>query len=408
MGGVCNIHTGSRSAAQLLTSMEQATGQQLRSSTLDSVARAFSMNRSTGSGKFRYCPACVCEHADDALPYGRLLWEMQFVTACPKHHLELRSVKCGAPEECLPLQHRPVMDGVCPSCGSIGYRCRKDELIRASPEDVGVARQAELLIALQAREPVVFSAQTLHQGIIELVHTRFQGSVVRASLDCGLSRGTVCTWVKGARVALPYFIQLCLRSQADIEALCRGQYRQSSHAPMVATNVRISTSYRRSNLSTPTLKQAILNACKRAEPPSLHALARELGVHIDTPRHRAPEEAKLLSAAHTRHRRELAQRQQELYEKQFELAAKALVAEGRTVHKRALQVRSGVPAFSKGRRSAALDGVLKAYSAGGRAAPEMAPKPPSRIAQTLAEVRLEIRAARAVGNRRAAEKRKSC
>lgn len=356
--GDFNIHS-SGVAVRLRKALESATGVDLSTTTFELLAAAYSMSRSAGGGAMRYCPACAQE--GDGLPYGRLLWDLDFVTCCPVHGVKLRNHKiCGAPAAGkLPLQNRPSADGVCPMCGSLGFRCIREAPEVASASELQVATDAERLIAHVARTHVALCPDRLRAGVTKIVEARWGASPVRASEGTGLARSSVWTWLKaGISPSLPLMIQFCVRSNADLLAATLGEFRALHQS---ATNLSLRASYRHSNVSTETLKQLLIDASKADIPPTVYEFSRGLGVHIDTPRRRAPEEAKLLAAANSRAAKKRVEQQFAYYRRRFHEAAVELARDGLPVHRKSVQTRSGIPTFSRGMRRAALDQALAEF-----------------------------------------------
>lgn len=388
--GGANLHTGVYVPQRLRRALELATGENLRASTLEQLYGAFSLSRSRGLGEMRYCAFCVQEDAQP--PYARLLWELSFVQACPLHGVKLRRRGCGAPEsEHLPIQERPVLDGVCHLCGSVGFKCVSERPEVADPHSIALAREAARVLELQGRAEFTFDESLLREGISKLVNARYGGSVVSAAQDAGLSRGTVCIWLRGSRAALPYVLQLCVRTGADVEHLLQGEYVRAAENYAECSDLRVPAQYRYNNLSSQTLKQLLTEASRRPIPPSVHAFAREIGIHIDTPRHRAPQEARLLSSAYARSCAERSQKVEAQYERAYEAAAMGLLAEGRGVHRKSLQERSGVHGFrADSPKRRALERVVAAHgSQTARPASSSAAAQTSRIALTLKKLKAE-------------------
>jgi hypothetical protein len=390
LAGDGNMHTGGGGMTRLRQALERATGANLVSATLEPFVPAFSMHGSCGPGAMRYCPICVREDPD--LPYGRLLWQLDFASACPRHGVKLRAhTACGAPSaDKLPIQHRPCADGVCPLCGSIGFRCIEQHPELAAHGDIEIAREAERLLAYVGRSGVAFCPELLRAGLLKVVDARWGGSPVRAAEGTGLSRSSVWTWInKDAKTSLPIFILFCLRSRADVVAASQGEFQPAESPHTVTASFR--RSYRRSGLSTETLKQLLIDASKSEKPPTVYSFARQLGIHVDAPRLRAPEEARLLAAAHTRYKEVRQHEQFERYVQQFLQAAAELSRTGRAVHRKSVQERSGIPTFSRGARRLALDQALAEHGVAPAAkAPPPGDEPASRISLLLQELQAEV------------------
>lgn len=337
-----------------------ATGASLEAATMESLLDAVSAKRLTHEFKRRgrYCPVCIRE-AGDELPYGRLLWELEVVRACPIHSVRLHQAgECAAPqEEVLPLHQRPTMQGVCNSCGSIGHKCDPRPLTPAALEDLWVAKEVEVLLAV--RGDLDFNQESLKAGVYDIVNRAYGGSVVRAATAAGMSRSVVCMWFSGTQPGLPGVVQLCLNAQASVVAAFRGKYERSSTPGGLGMQFALPKKYRRSPFTDEQIKRFLVEAAESEEPPSLEALARQHNLNVDVLRRRFPDESRRLGSASaalraSRHQKELAK-----YAEVFALAARSLKARGRPVNRRTLQEEAGVCTFnSRSPRKRALDQVL--------------------------------------------------
>lgn len=193
-------------------------------------------------------------------------------------------------------------------------------------------------------------------------------------------------WLKGMRPSLAYCVQLSLRAGADITALCQGKYRRDESIRATAESLRISASYRRSNISTPQLKQLLLEAAASPQPPSLRAFGQANGLHVDAARNRAPIEAAALSQARQAFCQSRREKLVQSYVDRYTAAALELQRNGLTVHRRALEKASGLVAIGAGSRSDALMKVLATFSAKRSSGREAARRPVSFIAQELARL----------------------
>lgn len=364
------IHGFSDLGSQIGARLELATGRTLVGATLARYQGLFSSTNLTRPGEPLYCPCCVAE--TEELPYGRLLWEIQCVTACPVHRVKLRSSKvCGAPTaERLPAARRPTMRGVCMGCGSVGFKCVKEPSEPASDDAVWAAQQVGRLLAMDPEALARCSPRTVRQGLAALVQAAYGGSVVLAALQAGLSRGAVCMWVKGTAVpGLPWLLRLCFHSGADVIALLGGSFRRlgaDEREQSRQLSEVVEREYtKRPTYSKPQLKKFLLAALDAAEPLSPAELSRRLGLHRDQLRKRCPEESQALAAAHDAHRRRVYEQRYRQAVGAYTKAACALRERGKRAHAKALQVESGVVAFSRNApRVRALREVMSAFARG--------------------------------------------
>jgi hypothetical protein len=365
-----DYHGFSEFGAQLTSRLASATGRSLSGVTLSrfsGLLASTNLTRQRSSAPL-YCPCCVGDLPESTLPVGQLVWEVQCVTACPIHRVKLRSEKvCGAPaSEHLPLARRPKMSGVCKQCGSVGFKCIQDPLEAASASEVWVAEQVGRLVALSDAEVETFSAEKLRSGLAEMVKEVYNDSVVAASQGAGLSRASVSTWIRGVFApGLPWLLQLCYHARADVVALLGGKYKalklDAEDKARSRTNV-VERTYSKADKTPSELKELLIDAALEDEPPSVAEFAARHGLHVDSPRHRFPDETRKLVAAHKR-RLEVEQKVRVTEAAvAYKMAALALRRAGKRVHEKSLQQEAGLVAFSQNPlRRRALDAVLSEF-----------------------------------------------
>ncbi len=333
-----------------------------------SLARFSSMFCSVGLTRQTplYCPVCVAEPSPSGLPYGRLLWVIAGVEACPKHRVRLRSSDdCGAPDhERLSLRARPAVQGVCSSCGSVGFKCQASCAAEAAtPEEVSVAEQVGKLVALNQTQASAMTGSSLMLGIRAALDECFEGKPVNAALAAGLSRSTVWSWLKEGRLpSLMALLKFCAASKCDLVATMSGSYQRLNRCQ---TQVAKPRRYRRNGLSDEELRRAISTAAASNPPVAGIALAKALNLDVKMLRTRFPQEYGVLQERRRAHwDQEVLARRTE-HERKFHEAAQVLIAEGRPVTRKAVQRMTGVRAFGHdGNRGIALDNVLRSLPLG--------------------------------------------
>jgi hypothetical protein len=382
-----SVHGNANLGPELKQRLELATGSCLDGSTLERYRSIFGATSLTRLD-VAYCPCCVQE--DEGLPYIRLLWQVQCVTACPIHKVKLRLAKtCGAPaSERLPLQKRPTLGGVCSQCGSVGFKCVDETPLAADREEIWVAHQVASLIAVPREVSANFTPESFRQGLNEVVQSTYGGSVVRASRDAGLSRASVCTWSRGAKPSLPWILQLCFHACADVVAMLGGSFQFSTEPWTAGRKIEVlPRPYTFAGVDDDQIRERLRAAAQLAEPPSLREFARLHGMHIDTPRNRFPVEARLLAAA----RKIFEARERErLYEEAlaaYDGAAQRLWATGRSVTKNVLQREAGLMAFSQNAvRVRALETVLSMFKTEAKTNRGRPPRHARRVSKSAADV----------------------
>lgn len=360
----CSVHGNAALGPELRERLELATGCSLEEAGLWRFSRLLAPTN-LARNRTMYCPCCVQE--GEELPYIRLLWVADCVTACPIHGVRFRAdSECGAPAtERLPLQKRPSLGGVCTQCGSVGFRCVTETPESASVEEIAVARQVARLLGLPKATTDAFTPESLRAGLKQLVSAVYGGSVVRASREAGLSRASVCTWAAGGRPGLPWLVQLCLHAGADVVQLLGGSYSPLDDQSMTGKQYDVmGRTYNFAQTDNETVRQLLREAAREANPPSLREFARRHGLHIDTPKKRFPAEARALAEVGRAHLKRIRQMQYEEAVASYTRAAQALQGKGLCIHERSVQQESGVVAFSQNAsRVRALQSVLSRFRA---------------------------------------------
>ena len=359
------LHNGLPAALRFQKSLECATECSLAGATLGQLTAVFAP---TGLTRHYKKPVCcpVCVREGKGLPYMPLLWDFQCVTACPVHRVNLVPIpKCGAPEsEQLAKQERPTLSGVCAHCGSIGYTCAHLEAEEASSQEVWVATELEQLLAARGALDADVSDATLRAGIRALVIERFGGSVVRASVESGLTRSLVCTWLKGSRPALPWVLQLCHHAGVSIVGLVKGKVQEADTkvAAGIATQKVVPRKYERTQQSRAEIEELLRAALLTDHPPTIIKFANQHRLNERMLRDWFPKEVRALGALTVERRDRDSQARYSAALEAYGAAAELMQMRGETVHARTLQQVSGMVAFSRNpNRVRALKEVLARY-----------------------------------------------
>jgi hypothetical protein len=342
------VHGSAEIGVQLQERLQKATGISVKVATLGRFSKVLAdvnLVRARTREWF-YCPCCVQEGEEP--PHGKLLWEVQSVVACPTHRVRLRSTKmCGAgADERLRPSQRPSLSGVCGQCGSVGYRCCAEAPSPASDAEVWIAEQVGRLLALPVDVVSRFSKSTLQVGLEKLVEFQY-GSPVNAALQSGLSRASVWTWVKtDMRPTLPGLMQLCHHAGCDVVSLLGGEFVPLPKTSPVAHRV-LRRTYIRTTHTDAQIREMLLLAAEESAPPTLAAFSRRIGLNEDAPRHRFPEESRVLAAAHAAYARSENQRKFDEALAAYSAAADVLTSKGMLVGAKYLQQEAGLVAFSQ-------------------------------------------------------------
>ncbi|MFZ3119117.1 MAG: TniQ family protein [Variovorax sp.] len=359
------LNSGLPAALRFQKSLEGATGCSLADATLGQLTRVFAPTGLTRPYKKPVCcPVCVRD--GEELPFMPLLWDFQSVTACPSHKVKLVPIpKCGAPaSEQLAHQERPTLSGVCAHCGSIGYKCAHLEAEEASSQEVWVATEVEQLLAARGALASDVSDASLRAGIRALVSERFNGSVVRASVESGLSRSLVCTWLKGSKPTLPWVLQLCHHAGVSIVALVGGKVQEADikGAAGGETQRVVPRKYERTQLSRAEIEDRLQAALLMDHPPTIRDFAKQHTLKERLLRDWFPKEVRALGELTVERQNRDSQARYLTALEAYRAAAELIQTRGDAVHTRTLQQVSGIVAFSRNsNRVRAIEDVLAQY-----------------------------------------------
>lgn len=357
------IHGQSLLVRELLDRVEFATGTELASSTMMRFSPILSSTHLLHRKPGRYCPICVRAASNPEDIPAHLAWEIQCVECCSVHGVLLAvPSECGAPsaQQCRPSR-RPQLPCVCGSCGSIGRLCSGAGVVAASQSQVWVAENVGRLLAMTMKRALTLSSSSVRAGLNELLKTRYRGSVVNASLDCGFSRSTVWAWVRGeSKPPLAMLAALCFHAKADIASVLDGRY---VHMPRPDGALHYAKrQYVRARCDWETVRTALILAAEREAPPSKKELANALGVCARSLRDRFPVEAEKLAIARRDYVDHCRLQRLREFEATLVVAAEAMIAEGRAVTDKRLVIHGGISIFRHDWRRPVVEKVLALYA----------------------------------------------
>ena len=355
-----DIQNHSPRGLAFLSKLETATTIALGQSSLarfDSVVGPSDLLRKN----WVYCPHCLA--AGDR--YGRLLWDVQAVQACPVHQVRLIEVACGAPEE----QHLTIPQRVssacdCSHCGAAGFSCNQVSPIPATEQEVWLANAVAGMLAIPIEERL--TTERMLTGLRAVVNDCFDGKPVRAALDSGIARANVHYWLQGKFVpSLPGLLAICSRSGADLASLLKGEFVQIREPRPVALATQSKRQYRKAAFSLEVVRKSLLNEAQRPMPRSVAALAVVHGTNHKRLRALFPDEVDALVAA----RKEATGAKQEgAFESAvaaYSSAVQRLAATGESINVRTVQQAAGLVAHSLNPvRVRALESAMQLRSKG--------------------------------------------
>lgn len=297
--------------------------------------------------KSAWCPLCWREDQETGAPcYIRMLWTLEPVAVCPKHHVELATTcpRCRSSQEVLP---RIPRQSICGSCGTdLISQIDLRRLRHADPhgKNVWISSALGSLIAHTCAVGSAIPPDAFCRALNVLALRHFNGSHNDLADACGMSRRMLRDWASGK--AKPY-----------LSALMEFAYRiQIPPHSMLLTEIGMTTpedwhreaspSFSRRSKKLSGNELARLRRHLRAAiaagaqgPRSLKAFAGTLGTTFNVLRYHFPREYKVLQARAQTRRAKDVQLAKCRRVKQIVQAATRLASNGIYPSERALKTR---------------------------------------------------------------------
>ena len=243
--------------------------------TLLPLINIISINAMFSSGE-RHCPACLIESNSKRQIYGHLLWAIKCVNTCPKHKINLVPSICGAFEDKQRnAANKKILWGVCASCGSVAYLCRKDELIKSSDIEVWKAQQIAELISCFPVASSLFSKSNLIKGLNLVIMMAADGKSAIAARQAGINKSVLWGWLHGYFAPrLSILLELCLAARVSLVSVMKG-------LPIECDSPIYETRIAKERIPKPTIEvreNALRNALNFIPAKSLSEVSKELGL----------------------------------------------------------------------------------------------------------------------------------
>lgn len=345
MGAPHFVNTTRRETAAVVQALETLTQQSsLHFLTLLTWSEVFPPRRLVRSTQ-AWCPFCLEEQRTQGqVVYEPLLWTLQVVTHCMRHHCLLCTVCPNA--ECsreIPWLHWHTLSGYCPFCWHwLGASNSSTCSPLSTQRDASVLRWqqwvAEQLGAIFALAPTLNAPPTptsIYEMFI-LVYQRMSQPPLRAfARSLGIPYVTVRAWMHHQQLPLlETLLSVCARYEISLKACLYGEItscsfsaggeilrpQENKHQP-VASNTWNSPQVR-------SKLEAILNNDDEP-PPSLKEVARQFRCSTTSVRRYHPELARAISARYLRFVQQRKRATVEHYCEEVRQAARQLVAQGK-------------------------------------------------------------------------------
>lgn len=177
-----------------ICAMEYATGRtDLTNSTLFPLGNVINGEHLL-SGTLQHCHLCFQSDIDcGKRPYRRLLWQVKHVQCCPIHHIGLVESTCGAfANDRVTPSRRVNLGGVCPGCGSIGYKCLPIVDLTASTSQIWTSVQIQDALAHLS---LIANADLTSVKASISSYAKNSDSLNQIALQAGISKSALWRWI---------------------------------------------------------------------------------------------------------------------------------------------------------------------------------------------------------------------
>lgn len=226
----------------------------------------------------RVCVECLADDtARGSSPYERLLWRLRPVTCCPIHRKRLLVPQCGrAADAAMSAFGRVKLSGVCRTCGSIGYTCRRNQPEPAADDEVWRAEQCLRVIAAM---PSIEKAGPAAVRAAMRAHCAERGAISSLAFRSGAPKSVLTQWLKHEkwRLGFEQLLDICAVEELDLAALLQGQIRRAA-GPGDLAPARVKRP--RDRVDPDGVRRALEAALQSGR--SVTDVARDLGVDLAT------------------------------------------------------------------------------------------------------------------------------
>lgn len=324
----------------LVPSLIAATGcDELARCKLDSLSRVMHFRNRPQIARLRHCPVCL---AESRFPdsWNRLIWEVEWVEACPRHNVLLVESVCGCPQaQWFAPGRRFFRPGVCRFCGSISFGCSRTRPRRASSAQRWTAVEVGKLIAAESGGEE-FTTEVLCRGLDAAIELGWEGNLTAAEralrLNAGYFSSILHSWqLMDVRV----LFALCSHVRLEPISVLRGRPMPSA---MTMEPLKHKLSRPRKAKTKSELERDLTNSLTSNPDISFYALAKELGTPYVRLKSLFPELAVELLKRRERWVRKRKWRRLLSIGRALLVVKRQLAAEGRAFNIRNVHARTGI------------------------------------------------------------------
>lgn len=286
-------------ARGLATATEEATGRSGLNRLTLTVFADFQGTQRLVARRRRWCPLCVAGAASYEGAYGKLLWTLEAVTACPQHGCVLVE-DCGCvTRPIIPAGQKKLHPGVCPKCCRALNSTSCAPAITATRENVMKSRLAMELLVLgqQANFDIARSRARFVQFLHSASETLDGGGVRSFARRLCCSPGQLLGWMSGANVPnVPNLLHVLLTLRSSINAaFLEGRFTLQGNAGSYPALAREKIRRRRNSIDLDAVRRALEKFAVRDPPPTVVSIAKELGMSREYLRKKFPVRCREIS-----------------------------------------------------------------------------------------------------------------
>ncbi|MCF1369329.1 TniQ family protein [Burkholderia cenocepacia] len=294
----------------------------------------------------RWCPLCLAEdRAAGRIPYFRLAWDINAVTACHRHKTKLVHVcpECSRAD----ARHNSayVIPGWCAHSGCGVFLGNLENPAPATAEATWIATQVGAILTAQATLDELPARQVLHDTIRQLVARLDNGKGAIFARRIGVSKVTVHCWLKkDGTPSLPAHLRIASQTGLTLSKLLIGDITEWPSASTETQPLASLFPDHKKRASPRILEwgniRAELTALSELPVPiSVMEAARRLGVTKRQLYGNANGEARVLAERRRQYIQQRIAQNRETARAAIEVACRDIVASGKAPHLRELKGR---------------------------------------------------------------------
>lgn len=255
----------------------------------------------------QWCPTCYSEwRCQGSAVYEPLLWCINGVIVCPKHHRSLEN-SCPLCSSRLPWLTWYSRPGYCSNCG--GWLGNSENNSKPEEKDIYISETVGSFLAYVSQQSVPIPQAGFIQSLQNLISTTTQGNVAAFARCLSLPKTTMWELVQQRfPPSLPLLLQLCFQFRFPLLALLMG-IEEILPGDSVPSKVQAKKRGSRDSFDYKKILQALEDILADPESVSLsmREVARRLGYPAKTIASRFPEQCQQISRRYMEYRKQQGQ-----------------------------------------------------------------------------------------------------